>query len=424
MKVLIVSPMFPPQGWGAEISTMLECKELVENNVKVVLVTNNHVSIKPYQKWTRKLKIYRLPMPFISFIYPRYKPFGEFGYWIFQEGSWEHIYKIAVKEHVDLIHVEHAYIGFREEPNIPIALTIRDYWPICVYRTLFKNTNCCAYKSFIWGFPCRKRIYLEYGLAKLPHLFYNIYFTPLLHLLCRKVHSLVKRKFQKVDRFIAISNFIKDVLSRKLRIAREKIEVIYPPLPEMPYVHRISSPSEVTFTYIGALEAHKGVMNLLRAFHLAVKNNKSIKLLIYGEGALYPRIREYISANRLTDKIEVLGRVSYKDLHRVYERTDVVVVPSLWPEPFGRVSAEALLAGRPVLINPVGGLKEQVIDGLTGFHANCYNIKAFARKIIEISSMPRAILHEMGLKAREHILTNFERRKRIERLIKIYESLR
>ena len=143
-----------------------------------------------------------------------------------------------------------------------------------------------------------------------------------------------------------------------------------------------------------------------------------------GEGAQRKTLEERAEKKGIGSRVKFLGAVPYLEIPYYYHLADVVVVPSLWPEPFGRVSAEALLAGRPVLINPVGGLKEQVIDGLTGFHANCYNIKAFARKIIEISSMPRAILHEMGLKAREHILTNFERRKRIERLIKIYESLR
>jgi len=98
-------------------------------------------------------------MPFISFIYPSSKPFGEFNYWFFQRSTWKYIYDIAVRERVDLIHVEHAYIGFKREKRLPIVLTIRDYWPVCPYRTMSSaEGECCAFRSFIAGFPCRRDI--------------------------------------------------------------------------------------------------------------------------------------------------------------------------------------------------------------------------------------------------------------------------
>jgi len=53
-----------------------------------------------------------------------------------------------------------------------------------------------------------------------------------------------------------------------LGISPEKVDVIYTPLPNLPYIPREGSSPRITFTYIGALEAHKGIMNLLKAFHI------------------------------------------------------------------------------------------------------------------------------------------------------------
>jgi len=105
MKVLIISPLFPPQGSGAEISSMLEAKELAENGLEVLLVTNNYVKLDITDEFIKRIKIYQVPMFFTSFIYPRSIPFGEFAYWIFQENSWKNISEIARKESVDLIHI-------------------------------------------------------------------------------------------------------------------------------------------------------------------------------------------------------------------------------------------------------------------------------------------------------------------------------
>jgi glycosyltransferase involved in cell wall biosynthesis len=424
MKILLVSPLFPPQGSGAEISTMLECEDLIKKGVEVILVTNNYLTLNKDEEWMKRLKVYQVPMVFTSFTYPRAKPFGEFMYWFLQGASWKYIQKVASKENVDLIHVEHAYIGFKKGVLIPVVLTIRDYWPICVYRTLMDGKGtCCAYSTFMGGFPCRRSTYLKYGITKLPHLLYNIYFNPVLYCMNNRLYSMIRRKIKEVDQIIAISNFVKEVISSNLGLSSETIEVIHPPILEKSYIPKSRHFEEITFTYIGALEVHKGIMNLIRAFHKIIKKNNAVKLLICGAGSLEPHIKEYISRNGLTKYIRFLGKVNYKGIHQVYEETDVVVVPSLWPEPFGRVTIDSLIAGKPVIVNPVGGLKEQVEDGVSGFYVNCYKIDELTEKILEVASLPRQELEEVGIKARQYTLKKFNSEKRINRLISIYNKV-
>lgn len=57
-----------------------------------------------------------------------------------------------------------------------------------------------------------------------------------------------------------------------------------------------------------------------------------------------------------------LGWIAPKDMPEHYRAADIVVVPSIWPEAFGIVAAEAMACGRPVVASRVGGLQYVVGD--------------------------------------------------------------
>lgn len=100
------------------------------------------------------------------------------------------------------------------------------------------------------------------------------------------------------------------------------------------------------------------------------------KLIIAGQG-VYSWDRE---RGRLTGKefdvtspnIEYVGFVNKEMRKRLLSDASMVLVPSLYVEPFGGVNVEAQLSGTPVLTTPFGAFPETVKEGITGFicHSN------------------------------------------------------
>ncbi len=76
----------------------------------------------------------------------------------------------------------------------------------------------------------------------------------------------------------------------------------------------------------------------------------------------------------------VLGWVT--DPARYFQALAMLAMPSLSPETFGRVSAEAQASGVPVLVSDVGGAAETLQDGTTGMLPPAGDVPAWRNAIL------------------------------------------
>lgn len=107
------------------------------------------------------------------------------------------------------------------------------------------------------------------------------------------------------------------------------------------------------FIYVGRLEAVKGVKQLVKAFQKLKRND--VELRICGKGSLQKYV---VKAAKEDSKIVYQGYLDKKALNRMYGECDVLVIPSLWEEPFGMVAIEAFYNGLTVIASNRGGLKD------------------------------------------------------------------
>lgn len=117
--------------------------------------------------------------------------------------------------------------------------------------------------------------------------------------------------------------------------------------------------------FVGRLMDVKGLDYLLRAIRPAeAKLRRSLHLTIAGDGPDRANLERM--ARRLGVAAEFTGWVASDGRSDLMRSTDLLAVPSLWPEPFGMVGVEAGRLGVPAVGFAVGGIADWLISGETG----------------------------------------------------------
>ena len=125
---------------------------------------------------------------------------------------------------------------------------------------------------------------------------------------------------------------------------------------------REEASSGLRIGYLGRLFETKGIELLIDTVLRGTESSAHLIIAGSGAGTYEARLRERCDAS--PSRIIFLGDVPPRTL---FEQIDVLVVPSLWHEPFGRVAIEANAWGIPVVASRRGGLPEIVEHAVTGF---------------------------------------------------------
>ncbi len=159
--------------------------------------------------------------------------------------------------------------------------------------------------------------------------------------------------------------------------------------------HDTADGRERRLSYIGRLERLKGVRVLLAALPLVREHvPHPLRLTIAGDGPELAACREDATRLALTlpdVQVDFVGWAAQEDCAALVTASDVVVMPSVWPEPFGFAGAEAVQRGVPVAAFDVGAVREWLTDDGTGAVApsDPPSARGLATAIVRALAMPR-----------------------------------
>jgi glycosyltransferase involved in cell wall biosynthesis len=121
----------------------------------------------------------------------------------------------------------------------------------------------------------------------------------------------------------------------------------------------------------------------------------------------------------LSDRLTFLG--ARDDVPEVLAGLDVLVHCPTAPEPFGRVLAEAMAVGCPLVAARCGGIPEVIQDGRTGLLVDSGNIDAFVAAILRLLREP-ALRRKLGEAGRGRAEARFGIDEHVEAVLRIYRT--
>lgn len=154
----------------------------------------------------------------------------------------------------------------------------------------------------------------------------------------------------------------------------------------------------VVVLYVGRLEPHKGITELLRAFRLLYQSREDIVLLVAGTGSLEGVVRQCAAQN---NAVRYLGHLVGAELREAYAIADMLVLPSLF-EPWGLVVNEAMASGLPVVATDRVGCADDLIDDETGMLVTSGAAEPLSRAIAMLARNSE-MRRRMGSAARRRI---------------------
>lgn len=217
--------------------------------------------------------------------------------------------------------------------------------------------------------------------------------------------SRLRRAYESgVSRFISPSAF----LAEQMRRGGWKIPVDV--VPNAVTVEHQRSGVGSGFVYIGRLAAEKGIEVLLAAAEVA-----GIEVTVAGEGPLGHRLRMEHPEVRFT------GRLGPADVARLVDGARGVVVPSRWYENAPMSVLEAMAAGVPVIASRIGGIPEQITDGVDGLLCPPGDVGALAKALRALDA-DEALAARIGKAAAETAVARFGSSAHVGALLASYQA--
>jgi glycosyltransferase involved in cell wall biosynthesis len=170
----------------------------------------------------------------------------------------------------------------------------------------------------------------------------------------------------------------------------------------------------------GRLVSTKGVAVLLDAMRILKEGNRTLELLIIGDGPERMKLEQVARKKGLSAEVRFAGSVPTPEVEEMLNHARAVVIPSIAGEVFGLVVAENMLRAIPVIAADLGPFVE--VLGNTGFVFRNLDPVDLAGQIAKALDDP-ATAAELARLARQRALDSYDKSRMIDAHARLYESV-
>lgn len=302
----------------------------------------------------------------------------------------------------NIIGLSIGIIHIAKQRGVKTVMTLHDHWGFCLKNTLVKLNGeiCQDYNRCSECLP----FVSDHGIHQIPIQMRKDFFSIL---------------FQDIDSFISPSQYLADAYIRA-GLPESKFNVIWNGI-DVNYFSQIEKKrsDRVRFTFIGYFGRHKGIHILLDALPLLVKEKNKFFINLVGDGEVLGECKDKVRKMGLQNVVKFWGKI--KNISDAYRDTDVLILPSVWPENQPVTITEAMSSRTPVIASNLGGTPELIDDEKTGYLFKAGDPGDLAKKMSNFIRDPEKI-QIFGNEGYNKIASNTVE-SQVSKILSIYDSI-
>jgi glycosyltransferase involved in cell wall biosynthesis/MoaA/NifB/PqqE/SkfB family radical SAM enzyme len=356
---------------GSEVYSQSICNELSKHH-KVSVFTREENPYSPDFEIRKQSENSNLDFYFVN------NPQGKDGY--HHKAMDSNFAQLIAEIKPDIAHIghlNHLSTGIVDELNklnIPIVFTLHDFWLMCprgqfLTRSIGEENNfqlCSAQQDH----KCATNCYKVYFSGREANEAQDTeHWSNWIHQRMLETKAIIN----KVDLFIAPSNYLRNMFINEFSVPENKIVYLDYGFPTeyLTQTEKTKDNSNFTFGYIGTHIPAKGINQLIEAF-CQIETPSTLRIYGRQNGQSTEALR--LLASKSKNNIEFVGEyINHNLANDVFSKVDCIVVPSIWAENSPLVIHEAQSCRVPVITADFGGMKEYVqhqVNGLLFEHRN------------------------------------------------------
>lgn len=233
-----------------------------------------------------------------------------------------------------------------------------------------------------------------------------------------------------VDKFIAVSGWVRKSAMAHLKLKGDSIETIYNSI-DLNYFNLVSdekvlkkkkelgvNAGEKVLITVGRTVPMKGQKYMISAMEKIIKKRKDIRLFIRGTGWMQNRLEAYRDRLGLKDYVSFLG--PQQDLRVFLQMGDIFLFTSLH-EGLGIAQLEAMAMMKPVIAFAIGPIPEVVKDEVSGILVEPWDTDKLTDAIVTLIDDPERMTR-MGIEGRKITAAKFNIKNNVKQLESFYRK--